>query len=78
MNALGGSLDVVHLPSVQITLGQPPNKDRNGELSAEGIAAELMFGETRIVWIGISRQCHAPHTVSFLCYSFFSIKAHHH
>jgi hypothetical protein len=21
-----------------------PNKDRNGELSAEGIAAELMFG----------------------------------
>jgi hypothetical protein len=71
MNALGGSLDVVHLPSVQITLGQPPNKDRNGELSAEGIAAELMSGETRIAWIGISRHCHAPHTVSFLRCSFF-------
>jgi len=44
----------------------PPNKDWNGELSAEGIVAELIFGETGIAWIGISRHCHAPHTVSFL------------
>ena len=76
MNALGGSLDVVHLPSVQITLGQPPNKDTNGELSAEGIAAELMSGETRIAWIGISRQCHvrAPYSKLSSLFFFFPLK----
>lgn len=47
-----------------------------GELSAQGIAAELMFGETRMAWTVISRHRHALHTVTFLCFfsSFLSLK----
>ncbi|CAN6252358.1 unnamed protein product [Urochloa humidicola] len=52
-----------------ITSKKPPNKDRKGELSAEGIAAELMFGETGIARIRISRHCHAPHTVKGFLFS---------
>lgn len=39
-----GWLDVIQSIFSELLLDRLPNKERNGELSAEGIAAELMFG----------------------------------